>query len=486
MIASPAQGLMLVLLLLTVISEAGTSCELVRHNNGVEDLPTTSTVQTISLVQRTAMTSLTLDKFSASTDAIANATEISFQRPKESPLQLFLAKYPAWLVGVAVLGVLSCFVTALMSLTWMLDAFEASRWSSGHVGRPWYMDDGMTMKVGSGALAIWLAVGMFQFTQLVHFKTKDDDVRTLTAIEAIYLCAQIVTTVGYGDLTPVDPAGQVLVASFILLGVVLVGVVFTEMLKALMRKGERAVVHCLVHSSDSAKQDGAGDASTNPRMSASLAADEALLEEKIAMEMESDDVMEQRRVMMEFLLSMGPFAVCLLIGTLFFHNYPGEDKSIWQAFYMSCVTLTSVGFGAVTPTTQGGQLFAAVWMLVGVGATAHMIISFGNWFLKRHREIQVGQLHMELLNEMDLDGNNSVDKCEFLRFELIRTGLCQKEDIDAILYRFQKLDVDKSGEIDIEDLKKLRGGVTTAALSSFTDSRQTRAVASSTVAANAG
>merc|ERR1719424_2001292 len=99
------------------------------------------------------------------------------------------------------------------------------------------MDDLMMIKVGLCMTLIWLSSGVFGFTKLVHFKiAPGGEVRHLNVVEAVYLCMQIMTTVGYGDLTPSDPAGQVLVSLFILLGVVLVGVVFTEMLKALMRR----------------------------------------------------------------------------------------------------------------------------------------------------------------------------------------------------------------------------------------------------------
>lgn len=297
---------------------------------------------------------------------------------------------------------------------------------------------------------MWLASGMVIFTKLVYFKTPTGETRLLTYIEAVYLCTQIVTTVGYGDLTPASPAAQVFVATFILLGAVFVGVVFTEALKVFMRGGERAIIKAIHKDTDSECEDAVKSAA----MSTSTGTD--LLESEIARNMARDDEAEQRKVLMEFLLSMAPFVGSLIVGTLFFVWYPGEDKSIWEAFYMSCVTLTSVGFGAVTPATQGGMLFAAVWMIMGVGATAHMIICFSNYFLKRHREIQIGQLQVELLAEMDVDGNNAVDKCEFLRFELIRCGLCQKDDIDAILARFQMLDVDHSGAIDIEDLKRIK------------------------------
>jgi len=444
---------MLLLLIAAVGLDARPLCDAATDDNTTEAVLVASFGN--SLMQRAhSVLSKSSQSFSASIDAspafYADANAMPVQIP-DSPLQSMVKSHPGLLLAATLLIVLCCFGGGILVLSWALDQYEASQQASGHIGRPWYMDDRMTMKVGGAALVMWLACGMVVFMNVVYFSISGGEVRSLTAIAAIYLCMQIVTTVGYGDITPSDPAGQVLVASFILLGVVLVGVVAAEMLKVLVRGGERAIIRAICHDEDAMDDDGVR------RVMSTRSQGRGMLQEQLAKEMSSDDFKEQSRVYSEFLLSIAPFTLCLVIGTLFFRWYPGEDKSIWQAFYMSCVTLTSVGFGAVTPTTQGGKLFSSFWMLIGVGATAHMIICFGNWFLKRHREIQVGQLQLELLREMDEDGNNSVDKCEFLRFELIRTGLCQKEDIDKILHRFQRLDLDKSGSIDLEDLKQLRG-----------------------------
>jgi hypothetical protein len=247
-----------------------------------------------------------------------------------------------------------------------------------------------------------------------------------------------------------------------------VATVVTEFLKVLARRTERTFAR-LTHSNAQAEvekraslQDIA-EASSEGDDSAEFMPTDDERQDLTASRLvaREDELLEQSlqerwRMVMDFVNSTAPFALSVAVGTVFFSKYPGEEKTIWQAFYMSCVTLTTVGFGQFTAQTQGGKFFSALWMFVGVGATAHMVLCFGNTFLLRHREIQVGQLQNELLAEMDADGDNSVDKCEFLRFELIRTGLCEKEDIDAIISRFNKLDVDRSGTIDIEDLKAIR------------------------------
>jgi voltage-gated potassium channel len=43
----------------------------------------------------------------------------------------------------------------------------------------------------------------------------------------------------------------------------------------------------------------------------------------------------------------------------------------WDAFYMTVITITTVGFGEVHPLSHGGQVFTAGLVVVGVGATLY-------------------------------------------------------------------------------------------------------------------
>ncbi len=45
-----------------------------------------------------------------------------------------------------------------------------------------------------------------------------------------------------------------------------------------------------------------------------------------------------------------------------------EDWSAWDAFYMTVITVTTVGYGEVHPMSQAGRAFTVVVLLTGVGA----------------------------------------------------------------------------------------------------------------------
>jgi voltage-gated potassium channel len=63
---------------------------------------------------------------------------------------------------------------------------------------------------------------------------------------------------------------------------------------------------------------------------------------------------------------LGLLALLLLMGGTIFYTVI-EDLRPLDAAYYSVTTLTTVGYGDVTPTTDAGKVFAMVFVLLGVG-----------------------------------------------------------------------------------------------------------------------
>jgi potassium channel subfamily K len=277
---------------------------------------------------------------------------------------------------------------------------------------PWYCNRQVLFSVGLCAIGGWLAVGIISFTHFVEF---GDDNRSLSLAEAVYLCSQIITTVGYGDLTPSRNHGQLFMCGYILVGVTIVAAVLGELLNYAMDYSSK---HALEEATESAQEHAIAD-------------------------------QNHIKILKETFLH---FVLAVLMGTLFFWLNPSEGKTLWQALYMSCVTLTTVGFGAFHPVSEAGFYFASIWMVIGVGITARLICAIGCIVFKKQKALTANLLGAELLHRMDKDKDGRVDKLEFLRFELVRTGVCEVRDIDRVLKRFDVLDRDGNGCLDIQDL----------------------------------
>jgi len=57
--------------------------------------------------------------------------------------------------------------------------------------------------------------------------------------------------------------------------------------------------------------------------------------------------------------------ITLLTGTLFYAKV--EGWRMLDAFYFSFITLTTIGFGDLVPTTPGSKIFTMIYVVVGIG-----------------------------------------------------------------------------------------------------------------------
>ncbi len=63
--------------------------------------------------------------------------------------------------------------------------------------------------------------------------------------------------------------------------------------------------------------------------------------------------------------------VVLASGTVFYHHF---EKLKWlDSVYFCVVTLTTVGYGDITPKTDIGKLFTIFYILIGVGIIASSV-----------------------------------------------------------------------------------------------------------------
>ena len=67
----------------------------------------------------------------------------------------------------------------------------------------------------------------------------------------------------------------------------------------------------------------------------------------------------------------------LVLGTVAYHHI--EDMRWIDALYFSTITLTTIGYGDITPQTDAGKLFTVFYVLVGVS----IIGAFINAILRR-------------------------------------------------------------------------------------------------------
>ena len=148
---------------------------------------------------------------------------------------------------------------------------------------------------------------------------------------------------------------------------------------------------------------------------------------------------------------LGVLLLCLLIAAHIMwlsERHINEDfaetywPGIWEAFWWSAVTATTVGYGDKTPRTAAGRVVALVWMFSGLFVLASFTASIATTFA-------VNEVNSHIAGVEDLPGKRvaTIERStaeEYLRGQGIRPILYQHEDnayaalvaneVDAFVY----------------------------------------------------
>ena len=74
----------------------------------------------------------------------------------------------------------------------------------------------------------------------------------------------------------------------------------------------------------------------------------------------------------------------ILTGTIFY--WRTEDWTVIQALYFSVVTLTTVGYGDLHPTSAGTQIFTIIYILTGLGVFVALLASVAEKYIEQKSE----------------------------------------------------------------------------------------------------
>jgi len=282
-----------------------------------------------------------------------------------------------------------------------------------------------------------LGIGVYLFNQQllfnsVHFETQ----RSLTIVECVYLMSQIITTVGYGDITPANATGQIFVAIYVIFALLIIANVVSEVV-------DQVSGHAAEYAKELEQVTGQLVA-TSPGEQQKETAPKWVNKEPPPLPWS------------QFLKSLGAYGFFCVIGVLFFVNYPGENKTVLQGLYMSVITLSTVGFGAVTPVTEGGKVFGAFWMLFGSAALVGVVGSFSSLCVqsKQREEWDPGAEAQEKRDAL-MSFPEELDGYEFLKFGLsVQQKTLSNVEFSTLEKAFRHLGPAADGTISKEDARR--------------------------------
>jgi len=347
-------------------------------------------------------------------------------------------------------------LTKTLALSWLVSISSVPFW---YVYIEW-TNVTRTQIYTSKLLLFWLWLCVYLFTNVLEFRSSNfPGSRSLSLEEVVYVLAQMVTTVGYGDITPATRCGQLCMASFIIIGLAVCANVidhvqasvmhqvrdYTRRLEEQIRKRSEntrpLVKAALVRMSTVVLHtDGDGDEAIDMQMHRSL-----------------EPFLSAKALSLNYgKLIRAAIAITLLftLGVLFWTHYPGEERSPFAAVYMCIITFSTVGFGANVAHTPEGYVFAAYWMFLGVAAFLSLMAAI--WELicevriweERYSVRKISEFD-SLIGKLGLTPDSVMTWEQFLVLALELSQMATERDIAHIRNMFHRLDPDETGTVDV-------------------------------------
>ncbi|KAF7151712.1 hypothetical protein RHSIM_Rhsim02G0090800 [Rhododendron simsii] len=268
---------------------------------------------------------------------------------------------------------------------------------------------------------IYLSAGTLCF-YLVRHQIKGK--KTSGVLDAIYFCVVTMTTVGYGDLVPDSTLAKLLACVFVFSGMCLVGFVLSKAADYIVEKEEILLVKAIY-------------------MREKVGPAEILKEA------------ESNKAKYKFLTVLTLLLVLVTVGTIFLYQFEGLD--FIDAFYCVCATVTTLGYGDESFSTEGGRLFAVFWIVMSTLCLAQFFLYLAELYTENRQRVLIKwaltrDLTTSDLEAADLDNDKVVSVSEFIVYKLKEMGKITEEDISVVMEGFKNLDVDHSGTLTTSDL----------------------------------
>ena len=261
-------------------------------------------------------------------------------------------------------------------------------------------------------------------------------------INSLYFSVITLTTVGYGDLLPGTSTSKLFTSFYALIGVFLIGLLLGVVMNALFDH-EKTFLNDL---DSEVETDSSGNRRAPSRQK------------------------EYKALLREIAVAVFCTVVVLLVGTLVYVYV--EGLSLMNAFYLSCITVATVGYGDLAPQTPAGRLFTTFYVLVGTGTVGNVLQNVAAIPIEmRHRQLRRDILHqfgatLERDELISLTKGGAVPdictKAEFILGMLVKMDIVKHHSIRDCEAQFDRFDVTGDGVLTEADLSPEVGNTRTA------------------------
>ncbi|XVE96661.1 hypothetical protein REPUB_Repub02eG0241900 [Reevesia pubescens] len=268
---------------------------------------------------------------------------------------------------------------------------------------------------------IYLSVGTISFYALKdHIRGK----KTNDLIDSLYMCVVTMTTVGYGDLVPHSFLSQVICSVFITVGMCLFGIVVKIAANYLVVKQQMVMVNAL-------------------QMARKIGPMEALKE------------IETLKIdYTKCIISLIAMAIHFVIGMCVLVSVEGMDFT--DAIYCVCTTMTTVGFGDESFSSEFGRTFGILWISTGTSCLGQLFLYIAEIYTDiETRKLVKWVITSNIIAKKDLEAAKNVEDdkvygaSDFILYKLKEMGKIKQEDISVAMKDIDH--VIKDLDVDVDD-----------------------------------
>jgi len=264
-----------------------------------------------------------------------------------------------------------------------------------------------------------------------------------TLVSALYVIAQVVTTIGYGDITVTSDGMRLFMSFYTLWCLVLVAYALNTAVQNIV---SRQMEQLKVRMTD---------------------VEEGHTESEI-------EAKERWEALYSVLCSGAIFLLHILLGTIVYglidrtpadceleangkchENSGSKAPNLIEAFYMSIITLSTVGFGDYSPKSFYGRLFGLCWMCTGIASTASFINSLQQYIFNAKQDFREHEtMGKEVFDQMDVDKSGYLTKGEFRTFILVKHGIVSQEMVNLIDHKYNLIDVKRTNKVTFDMVQR--------------------------------
>ncbi|XP_074570679.1 two-pore potassium channel 3-like isoform X2 [Curcuma longa] len=223
-------------------------------------------------------------------------------------------------------------------------------------------------------LVVYLAFGVSIYIfNRHHFAATE----THPVVDALYFCIVTMCTIGYGDITPASSSAKIFSILFVIVGFGFVDILLTGMVSYVLDIQESLLLSAV---NNPLKVD------AKKKHSNKNSHDQHQRGHDITRTYIIDVKKGRMRIRMKVALALCVVLLCIGIGTGVLRFV---ERLGWiDSFYLSVMSVTTVGYGDRAFKTLPGRLFASLWLLVSTLAVARAFLYLAEARIdKRHRSI---------------------------------------------------------------------------------------------------